>query len=71
MSWGYAGVVGCAVIMLGPRCEKDIADGAFKVFTGPIKDQAGKVIIPAGKVATDGQLLGMDWFVQGVQGSTK
>ena len=51
--------------------KKDIADGAFKVFTGPIKDQAGKVIIPAGKVATDGQLLGMDWFVQGVQGSTK
>ncbi|PIE68973.1 MAG: BMP family ABC transporter substrate-binding protein [Deltaproteobacteria bacterium] len=51
--------------------KNEIIQGTRKVFTGPIKDQTGKVIIPAGSTATDGQLLGMDWFVQGVQGSTK
>jgi basic membrane protein A len=51
--------------------KQAIIDGSLQVFSGPIKDQTGTVAIPAGSTATDGQLLGMDWFVQGVQGSTK
>lgn len=51
--------------------KQEIASGAFKVFAGPIKDQSGTIKIPAGSAASDGELLGMDWFVQGVQGSTK
>ncbi|GAU07962.1 membrane protein [Desulfoplanes formicivorans] len=51
--------------------KKAIIDGTLKVFAGPVKDQTGKVVIPAGTSATDEQLLGMDWLVQGVQGSTK
>ncbi len=48
-----------------------IIDGQQKVFTGPIADQSGKIRIPAGETATDEQLLGMNWFVKGVVGTTE
>lgn len=48
-----------------------IAGGQDDIFTGPIKDQAGQVKIAAGKVAADPELLGMNWFVQGVVGTVK
>ena len=48
-----------------------IVAGTFEPFTGEIKDQSGTVRVPAGKSATDAELLGMDWFVQGVVGSTQ
>jgi basic membrane protein A len=51
--------------------KKDIADGKVAVFTGPVKDQAGKVRINKGAVAPDKDLLGMTWFVQGVIGTTE
>ena len=52
--------------------EKEaIIAGQVKVFTGPVKDQAGTVRIPDGKTAEDGELLGMDYFVQGVIGTTQ
>lgn len=46
-----------------------IKTGAFHPFAGPIKDQSGKVVIAAGQTPTDGELLGMNFFVQGVQGT--
>jgi basic membrane protein A len=49
--------------------EKDIESGAFKPFTGPIKDQSGKVVIPAGKTATLKELLETNYFVEGVLGT--
>ncbi len=42
-----------------------------KIFTGPIKDQSGQVRIKAGEVASDGTLLGITWFVEGVIGTTQ
>ena len=52
--------------------KKDaIKSGQMKVFMGPVKDQAGTVRIPAGKTAEDGELLGMDYFIQGVIGTTE
>ncbi len=51
--------------------KKEIMDGAFHVFEGPLKNQKGEVKIPAGQSATDEQLLGMTWFVEGVVGSTE
>jgi basic membrane protein A len=36
-----------------------------------VKDQAGKVRIAADKTPEDGALLGMDYFVQGVIGTTE
>jgi basic membrane protein A len=41
----------------------------YDVFTGPIKDQAGKVRIPAGHTEKDREPLEMMWFVEGVQGT--
>jgi simple sugar transport system substrate-binding protein len=37
----------------------------FDPFTGPIKDQSGKERLKAGQRATIGELLSMDWFVEG------
>jgi basic membrane protein A len=49
----------------------DIVAGDFVVFTGPVADQSGEIRIPEGRAATDEELLGMDWFVQGVIGTTE
>ncbi len=46
-----------------------IIAGKLHPFTGPIKDQNGTLQLPAGKVHTDGELLGMNYFVEGVQGT--
>lgn len=43
-------------------------DGSVFAFTGPIKDQSGTVRVEAGARLDDGALLGMDWYVEGVQG---
>ncbi|MFV0421806.1 BMP family ABC transporter substrate-binding protein [Oleidesulfovibrio sp.] len=51
--------------------KADIIDGKLAVFSGPIKDQSGKVRIAEGEKATDEMLLGMDWFVEGVVGTTE
>ncbi len=51
--------------------KTDITDGKFVVFSGPVADQQGEVRIPEGQFATDEQLLGMNWFVKGVVGTTE
>ena len=43
-----------------------IRTGAFHPFTGPIKNQAGEEVVAAGKVADDGMLAGMNFYVQGI-----
>jgi basic membrane protein A and related proteins len=48
--------------------KDEIAAGKAHPFTGPIKDQSGKVKIAAGKTLSDGEMLGLNWFVEGVQG---
>jgi simple sugar transport system substrate-binding protein len=45
-----------------------IAQGKLHPFAGPINDQSGKQMMPAGKAMTDGEMLGMKWYVEGVQG---
>jgi len=42
--------------------------GIDRIFTGPIKDQSGKVKIADGKKASDKALLTMRWLVKGVSG---
>ena len=48
-------------------------DGSMVVYKGPIKDNTGKTVIPAGKeyTQTDIWLESMDWLVEGVMGTTK
>lgn len=45
-----------------------IAQGKLHPFAGPIKDQSGKTRVPVGKAMSDGEMLGMKWYVDGVQG---
>ena len=51
--------------------KKKILAGTFNVFAGPIKDQSGKVRIPAGSAMSDKEQLSCDWFVEGVVGKIK
>ena len=45
---------------------QQISDGNYFAFTGPIKDQNGKIRIPEGKIATDVELNTMDYYVEGI-----
>jgi len=46
--------------------EKQLTAGTLHPFAGPVVDQAGKTIVPAGKIMDDGQLSKMNYYLQGV-----
>ena len=46
--------------------EQKIASGEFHPFTGPIKNQAGEEMLAEGEVMDDGTLLGMNWYIEGI-----
>ena len=48
--------------------REGIVAGTMHPFQGPLLNQAGEEIIPAGETLDDGVLLGMNYYVQGVQG---
>ncbi len=41
----------------------------FTVFTGPLADQQGQVKVPQGTAMTADEILNMNWFVEGVEGT--
>ncbi len=49
--------------------KQRILSGEWDVFCGPIKDQDGNVRVPEGECMSDGDMLSMDWFVEGVVGT--
>ena len=54
---------------MAAKVEADIASGKFHPFTGPLNKQDGKPFLKAGEKASDGLLAGMNFYVQGVEGS--
>lgn len=48
--------------------EAAIIAGKLLPFAGPIKDQSGALKVKAGEALSDGDLLGMNWYVEGVEG---
>ena len=48
---------------------KSIADGSFHPFQGPFKKQNGTIAVEKGKSLTDDDLLGMNYYVEGVLGN--
>lgn len=46
-----------------------IIDGSLNIFEGPINDQDGAEKVAEGQVLTLEELLSMEWFVEGVEGS--
>lgn len=49
--------------------KQALVDHKLQVFTGPIKDQEGNVALAAGKTFSDKELLSMNFFIEGVQGT--
>ena len=48
------------------KLESQITLGEFHPFTGPIYDQEGNLRYAEGEVVPDADLLGMNWYVQGI-----
>ena len=46
-----------------------IASGAIHSFTGPINKQDGSLWLSSGETADDGTLLGMNFYVEGIEGN--
>lgn len=45
-----------------------IIDGSFHPFQGPIKNQAGEIVVAEGEHLSDQELTTLEWYVEGVQG---
>ncbi len=48
--------------------QNEMLSGSWDVFNGPIKDQSGKEVLAAGAKMSDGDMLNMSYFVEGVIG---
>jgi basic membrane protein A len=46
-----------------------IESGDWEVFTGPLRNQEGELIVEDGDVLSDEKIQSMDWFVEGIEGS--
>ncbi len=49
--------------------EAAIIDGSLQIFAGPLKDNSGAEKVAAGVTLTDDEVKGMNWLVEGVQGT--
>lgn len=50
------------------KVRDDIAAGTYHPFTGPINKQDGSPWLAEGQTAPDGDLLGMNFYVEGIKG---
>ena len=50
------------------KARAGLKDGSFAVWTGPVKDNTGKEVLPAGQVADEGFLKGINFYVNGIEG---
>ncbi len=65
----YGPMVGEDTKKLVDTAKKKLAEGKWDVFTGPVKDQTGKVVVKDGQKMSDADMLKMNWFVEGVEGT--
>ena len=54
------------VVKLANDLKAKIADGSYHPFTGPLNKQDGTVWLKDGEVAKDSTLLGMNFYVEGI-----
>lgn len=69
---GFGPKVGKAVQDEVLARQKDIAEGRLHPFAAGrsgLRDNGGREVLAAGKTLSDEQILGMNWLVEGVQGS--
>jgi hypothetical protein len=48
--------------------KAEIVANSGVMFSGPLNDNTGKEVIPAGKQATYEELMGMNYLVEGIKG---
>ncbi len=76
-TWGGidSGMVGMApmtnmpddVAKMAMEMTEKIKSRSFDPFTGPITKQDGSTVGEAGKPLSDGEVLGMNWYVKGIE----
>ena len=54
------------VVAMAQETQAKITSGEFHPFTGPIDKQDGSMAIGEGEHLDDGTLLGMNWYVKGI-----
>jgi len=54
------------VVKMANETIEGIKSGKLNPFTGPITKQDGSVVGEAGKPLADGDILGMNWYVKGI-----
>ncbi|PID77481.1 MAG: BMP family ABC transporter substrate-binding protein [Deltaproteobacteria bacterium] len=65
----YGPAVPKEVRKLADEVKNSIIDGTFHPFQGPIKNQAGELVVKEGETLSDSEMLGLTWYVEGVEGS--
>ncbi|WP_343293429.1 BMP family ABC transporter substrate-binding protein [Vandammella animalimorsus] len=50
------------------QVKQGLKDGSFHIWKGPIVDQSGQAVLADGQVADDAFLLGIKFYVKGVEG---
>ena len=46
--------------------RQELIDGSYVIFSGPVVNTDGKVVVSEGEFLPDEKLFSMDWFVKGV-----
>jgi basic membrane protein A len=65
---GFADAIPYEVREQAMQAAIAIAGGRLHPFTGPINKQDGSVWLAEGETADDGTLLGMNFYVEGIEG---
>jgi basic membrane protein A len=65
----YNAAIPAEFVAEAEKIKQEIVDGSLHPFAGPVVNQAGEQVIPAGQVLDDGALAGMNYYVEGVEGS--
>lgn len=64
----YGDAVPAKVRAVADVIAENIANGSVHPFAGPFQSEDGKTTVKRGEVLEDQVLLGMNWYVEGVQG---
>ncbi|MCU4676022.1 BMP family ABC transporter substrate-binding protein [Catenovulum sp. 2E275] len=67
----FSPAVPAEVVSKVEALKTKIIAGEFHPFSGPLKNQAGELILKSGEVMSDEALLGMNYYVEGVDGKLK
>jgi len=64
----YNSAIPADVVKLANSVHDGISNGSIHPFAGPLKNQKGEEVVPAGSNADDGMLAGMSFYVEGIEG---